>query len=118
MAFYVIVPVWLFCVLVGLGMLAFPSSRYRSTHIIVSSTLALVSSALFGILAALLFATISPLIQKHTGPYTVTSHSDIGGAFLALTFVAIVTGLVVGARAGNRVASKLNTRLGWSKPSS
>jgi hypothetical protein len=100
MPFFLILPLWLLCIMVGVGLLFVIRLRFLATHILLVS-----SGAVF---ASLVLSTVLLLVAGRA----------VGGtrfAFLALVIylLGILAGGVAGALAGFMVALKVNRRLGW-----
>src|SRR5205814_2628497 len=99
MPFFLIVPAWLFLVLIGIILLSFRQARFLSLYFILVSTIGtIVSLALSTIVLWLI-----PRLFGETG-------SIAAFVFIALYLASIALGGVIGGIAGFIAARKLNQR--------
>jgi hypothetical protein len=103
--FFLIVPVWLLFVVIGVSLCFFRQARFLSLYfILVSSTGTFLSLALSTLLLWLvprLFGNMSPWARW---------------IFIALYLASIAFGGLIGGLAGFVAARKVNQRLGWTSP--
>jgi len=105
MPFFLIVPAWLFLVLIGLMLLFFRKARFLSPYFILVSTI--------GTIVSLILSTLVLwLIPRFFG--------DLGSiarfAFIALYLASIALGGIVGGLAGFLAARKINKRYQRTSP--
>src|ERR1700694_3436151 len=104
MPFFFIVPIWLFCVVVGLALCFFRQFRFLSSYVVVGSTGGLILS--FALSTFLLWI----------GPRLLSSASGWAGFILIVAYFAgIAIGGLVGIVAGFLTARKINQRLHWTQ---
>jgi hypothetical protein len=105
MPFFVIVPIWLFCVVVGLALCFFRQFRFLSSYVFLGSTGGLILS--FALSTFLLWI----------GPRLISSStSGWAGVILIVAYLAgIAIGGLVGIIAGFLTARKINQRLRWTQ---
>ena len=101
MPFFFLLPLWAFCVLVGIGMLFFARLRFLACYVLLGSTGGLLVSFLLSL--ALLF---------FVGKFLAGTKLAWLAAVAYLT--AIPAGGLVGIAVGGLLAHRLNRRLGWS----
>ena len=102
MPFFFILPVWLFCVVLGLGLVAAKQTRFLSTYLIFCSTGGLILSVLFSILTLW-------LATKFT-----SGHDWMKVVVLIAILASTPFGGLLGALAGFFVARSVNSHLGWT----
>jgi|SRR3954464_3420443 hypothetical protein len=103
MPFFLIVPVWLFFVLLGLVLLVFPRQRRLGLYAILISTFSTLASILIS--TAVLYFGFK--IGTHV-PGRWFGVAVIGGYLLAIGF-----GIVLGGIAGFFLTRRLANRLSW-----
>jgi hypothetical protein len=107
MLFFFIVPLWLLCVVLGVGLLFSRRWRYSSSYLILVSTLGLIGS--FVLSTAILF--LGP--KTFTGTGIDNGLVFFGGIVLIGLYIAgIAIGAVLGAWGGLILARKVNARTG------
>src|ERR1700704_3565403 len=103
MPFFFIVPIWLFCVVVGLALCFFRQFRFLSSYVVLGSTGGLILS--FALSTFLLWI----------GPRLLSSASGWAGLILIAAYLGgIAIGGLVGIIAGFLTARKINQRL-WTQ---
>ena len=103
MPFFLIVPIWLLCVVAGLGFCFSRQFRFLSFYLVLSST--------GGVLLSFALSTLVLWI----GPRLVSSASGWAKLILIAAYVAgIAIGGLVGMLAGFLIARKINQRLRWT----
>lgn len=100
MIFFLVLPVWMLCILSGIVLLFPPQRRQIGLYVIVVSTAAMLVSFLLSTAVLYLGATIGPRLHIQW----------LGVAVIATYILAVGLGLIVGAFAGFLLTRNLLVR--------
>ena len=115
MPFFILIPIWLLCVVIGLAMLASRQLRFLASYVILGSTFGLLVSFVLSTTALLLFAWLAPRIGHHR---LGAIGSLLGYIGLLGYIIGLVGGGFIGTAVGALMAYRLNLRVGLSGPNS